>query len=276
MSYEEKKIRLNNGTFIPCIGYGTSMIEGNECIEAIKTAINVGYTHIDTAHAYRNEIQIGQALKQSKISREKIFITSKVWKDSMGYRKTIESFNKTLKDLDIEYLDLFLIHWPKNNDDNLNIETWKALEDLYKSGKVKAIGVSNFLVNHLKTILNTCTIIPAVNQLEYHPGLIRKETIDFCREKGIVVEAWSPLGKGKVLDNNTLIEISNKYKKSVAQICLKWCLQNEIIPLPKSTDKERMKQNLELFDFELSFEDMEKINNLETFAESNMNPNEFN
>lgn len=271
-----ENIKLNNGTHIPSIGFGTSMINGDECIEVIKTAIEAGYTHIDTAHAYENEKKIGQAIKESNVKRENLFITSKVWKDSMGYENTIESFEETLKNLDTEYLDLFLIHWPKNNDDKLNIETWRALEFLYKKGKVKAIGVSNFLEKHLKVIIDNCDIVPAVNQIEFHPGLVRTETIAFCKEHGIVIEAWAPLGKGKMLDNSTLIRLSKKYNKSVAQVCLRWCIQNDVIPLPKSQNEDRMKQNLDIFDFEISKEDMNEINSMEFFAGSNMNPNSFN
>lgn len=276
MAYNTDRVKLNNGIEIPSIGFGTSMVTGDECIETIKTAIDVGYTHIDTAHAYENEAEIGKAIKQSNINRADIFITSKVWKDSMGYEKTMESFSETIKSLDVDYIDLFLIHWPKNNNDELNIETWRALEDLYRAGKVRAIGVSNFLVKHLKPILENCEIVPAVNQLEYHPGLVRKDTIDFCKKYGIVIEAWSPLGKGKMLDNETLVKLAKKYNKSVAQICLKWCLQNEIIPLPKSQNKGRMIQNKDLFNFELSDEDMEEINSLQFFGGSNMDPNNFN
>ena len=184
MTYNEEKIQLNNGTKIPSIGFGTSLVTGDECIRVIKTAIDVGYRHIDTASAYKNEVEIGKAIKQSKIDRKDLFITSKVWKDSMGYDNTLKSFENTLKNLDLEYVDLFLIHWPKNNDEKLNIDTWKALEKIYKEGKTKAIGVSNFLKHHLENLLNNCEITPAVNQIEYHPGLIRKETIDFCKEKG--------------------------------------------------------------------------------------------
>lgn len=276
MSYGKESIKLNNGNYIQSIGFGTSLVTGDECIRVIKVAIDVGYRHIDTASAYKNEVEIGKAIKESNIDREKLFITSKVWKDSMGYENTLKSFNNTLKNLDLEYVDLFLVHWPKNNDDKLNIETWKALEKIYKEGKAKAIGVSNFLRKHLEIILNNCDIVPAVNQIEFHPGLIRKDTIDFCKEKNIVLEAWAPLGKGKMLSNETLLTIAKKYNKSVAQLCLKWCLQNEVIPLPKSENRERMSQNLDLFDFEISKEDMNIINNMEFFAGSDMDPNTFN
>ena len=276
MGYSNKRIKLNNGSFIPSIGFGTSLIEGKECVDLIKTAIEVGYNHIDTAAVYKNEKEIGQAIKESNIKREELFITSKVWKDSMGYENTLKSFDNSLKNLNLEYIDLFLIHWPKNNDDKLNIDTWKALEKLYKEGKVKAIGLSNFLKHHLEIILNNCEIKPAVNQIEFHPGLMRTETIDFCKNNNIVVEAWAPLGKGKMLSNDTLERIAGKYNKSVAKLCIKWCLQNEVIPLPKSSNRERMKQNLDVFDFEISKEDMEIINNMEFFAGSDMNPDSFN
>lgn len=276
MSYGEESIRLNNGTYMPSVGFGTSMVTGDECIDTIEKAINAGYRHIDTASAYENETEIGQAIKQSNINRNELFITSKVWKDSMGYENTIKSFERTLTNLDVEYVDLFLIHWPKNNNDKLNIETWKALEKLYKEGKTRAIGVSNFLEHHLKIILDNCEIVPAVNQIEFHPGLVRYETRALCKENSIVVEAWSPLGKGKMLNNETLVELAKKYNKSVAQICLKWCLQNDVVPLPKSQNIERMRQNLDLFDFEILDEDIDKINSMKFFAGSNMDPNSFN
>ena len=198
MAYNINDVELNNGVYMPSIGFGTSLITGDECIETIKKAIEVGYRHIDTAHAYENEAEIGQAIKQSNIDRKNLFITSKVWKDSMGYENTLKSCEETLKNLKLEYLDLFLIHWPKNNDDNLNIETWKALEKLYNDGNVRAIGVSNFLYNHLKVIMDNCNVIPAVNQIEFHPGLMRQETINFCKNQGIVIEAWAPLGRKNV------------------------------------------------------------------------------
>lgn len=265
--------KLRNNKKIHSIGFGTSLIEGEECILNIKQALEAGYRHIDTASVYKNESYIGKAIKESNIPREEIFITSKVWKDSMGYENTIKSFNKSLQDLGLDYIDLFLIHWPRNNDKDLNIETWKALEDLYKQGKVKAIGVSNFLKHHLESILDNCQIVPMVDQLEIHPGLTRMETVKFCKQNNIVVEAWAPLGKGKMLQNEDLVRIANKYNKSVAQICIKWCLQNEIIPLPKTTNWNRMLENRDVFDFTISEEDMNFINDMKFFAGSDMDPN---
>lgn len=275
MINDQESILLNNGEYIPSIGFGTSMIEGYECVETIKKAIKAGYRHIDTASAYKNEKDIGRAIKESDIPREELFITSKVWKDSMGYENTMKSFKSSLKNLQLDYIDLFLIHWPKNKDKKLNIETWKALEELYKEKKVKAIGVSNFLKHHLAVILEHCEIAPMVNQLEFHPGLTRPETMEFCKEKNIVIEAWSPLGKGKMLQNEDLVKMSKKYNKSVAQICIKWCLQNGVVPLPKTTNWNRMIENKDVFDFAILKEDMEFINGMEFFAGSTMDPNEF-
>ena len=266
---------LRNGVKIPEIGFGTSLIEGEECINNIRQALETGYRHIDTASVYRNEKEIGKAIKESGIKREEIFITSKVWKDSMGYENTMNSFNNSLQNLQLDYIDLFLIHWPKNIDKQLNIETWKALEDLYKTKKVRAIGVSNFLKHHLEIILENCEIAPMIDQLEYHPGLTRPETIQFCKENDIIVEAWAPLGKGSMLQNEDLIRIAEKYNKSVAQLCIRWCLQNEIIPLPKTTNLTRMAENRDVFDFTIDKQDMLFINNMELFASSTMNPNEF-
>lgn len=273
MSYTSKDVKLNNGKYIPSIGFGTSLVTGEECIRTIENALKVGYRHIDTASVYENEAEIGIAIKQSKIDRSELFITSKVWKDSMGYENTLKSFENSLKKLDLEYIDLFLIHWPNNKDEQLTLDTWKALEKLYKDGKVKAIGVSNFLKHHLEKLLEKCEIIPMVDQIEFHPGLMRPETLQFCKEKNIVVEAWAPLGKGKMLNNETLLQMAEKYNVSIAKLCLKWCLQNDVIPLPKSQNEERMKQNLDLFQFNISAEDMEIINNMEFFAGSDMDPN---
>lgn len=267
---------LNNGILIPEIGFGTSLINGQECIEVVKNAINVGYRHIDTASAYENENEIGIAIHDCNVPRSELFITSKVWKNSMGYNNTIKSFNSTLKKLNIDYVDLFLIHWPNNTNNRINIETWRALERMYSEGKVKSIGVSNFLAKHIKMILDYCNVIPAVNQIEFHPGLIREKTIQLCKEHNIIIEAWSPLGKGKVLENLTLNKIAKKYNKTVAQICLRWCIQNKVIPLPKTCNKDRMKQNINIYDFELSEEDILEINNLQFFAGSNMDPYSFN
>lgn len=272
---------LPNGVKIPCIGYGTLNIKnGENTINAVKKAIENGYRHIDSAEVYGNDEAIGIAIKQSNIKREELFITSKVSNDNRGYNNTIKAFNETLNRLQLAYLDLYLIHWPLARGDQeyckkINIETWQALETLYKEGKVKAIGVSNFLEHHLNPIIEKATIMPMINQLEIHPGQRQNEIVEFCRNNNILIEAWGPLASGKVLTNNSLIEMARKYNKSVAQICIKWCLQQDIIPLPKTESTDRMKENLNVFDFEISKEDMEKINSMRYFAGSGLHPDKI-
>lgn len=274
-----EKIELSNGYEIPCIGYGTWDIRDAEIVvRAVKTAIEAGYRHIDTASAYKNEKSIGKAIKESFIDRKELFITSKVWATERGYEKTIKSFKKTLDDLGVDYLDLYLIHWPASPNkyedwDKINIETWQALIDIYESGKVKSIGVSNFRPAHLESLMSM-RVKPMVNQIELNPGNKHIKTLDYCKNNGIQVEAWSPLGRKRILDNEILISIAKKYKKSVAQICLRWCIQNNVIPLPKSVTPERIKENFQIFDFEISQEDMTTINGMPSFGWSGLDPDE--
>ena len=206
-----------------------------------------------------------------------MFITSKLWNEDKGYDNTIKAFQETLDRLKTDYLDLYLIHWPMTADnwEELNAKTWRAFEDLYKIGKVKAIGVSNFMIQHMESLEKTANILPMVDQIEFHPGMMQKEILEYCRNNNIVVEAWSPLGSGRMLDNEDLKRIADKYKKSVAQICVRWCVQNNVIPLPKSTHLERIKDNIDIYDFKISDEDMEYINNMEYFAGSGLTPNKI-
>lgn len=274
-------MKLNNGYEIPEIGFGTWLMDDNEAEAAALKAINNGYKHIDTAAYYKNEIGIGKAIKKSKVSREDIFVTSKVWNEDRGYEKTINAFNKTLENLGLDYLDLYLIHWPANTkqfgDDaeSINIDTWRALEDLYTKGKIKAIGVCNFKVHHLKPLVEKCRIKPMVNQIEFHPGFMQKEILDYCKDNDIAIEGWSPLGRGRMLDNELLIELAGKYKKSVAQICLRWANENKVIPIPKSTHDKRMLENKDIFDFKILDEDVQKINNMMVTGESGQDPDEI-
>lgn len=267
---------LYNQVNIPEIGFGTWHIKESTILESsIISAINLGYRHIDTASKYNNEEFIGNTLKKYKIPRKNIFITSKVWNNDKGYERTLKAFDNTLNRLQTDYLDLYLIHWPMTSDnwEEENWSTWNALEKLYKNGRVRAIGVSNFLIKHLQSLKKQINITPMVNQIEFHPGYMQKETVDYCIKNNIVVEAWSPMGSGKMLDNIELNRIAKKYNKSVAQICIKWCLQNNVIPLPKSTHYERIKENINVYDFSLSQEDMHFINSMSFFAGSGLNPN---
>ncbi|MCM1507994.1 MAG: aldo/keto reductase [Ruminococcus flavefaciens] len=273
-------ITLSNGTEIPCIAFGTwQTLDGETAVNAVKTAVSCGYTHIDCAACYNNEKSVGRGIAESGARREELFITSKLWNTERGYERTISAFEKTLADLKLDYLDLYLIHWTANakqfpNWKEINADTWRAFEYLYKQGKIKAIGVSNFLPHHLSALMETAEIMPMVNQIEYHPGYMQNETVDFCKKNNIAVEAWSPLGCGRVLSNLTLIEIAEKYNKSVAQICIRWCLQNGVIPLPKSVTYSRIKENFDVFNFEISDDDMQIINNMKQFGWSGLNPDD--
>lgn len=268
---------LCNGYQIPCVGFGTWQTpDGDTAIMAVGEAIRAGYRHIDAAAVYGNEVSVGQGIKESGIDRNELFITSKVWNTERGYHSTMAAFEKTLADLQLDYLDLYLIHWPASKNqfsdwEQINLETWRAMTELYKEGRIRAIGVSNFLPHHLNALMKT-EVAPMVNQIEFHPGQRQEETLNFCKENDIVVEAWSPLGTGRMLDNPQLKEIADKYEKSVAQLCIRWCLQNAVLPLPKSVTLSRIRENSEVFDFEISNEDMTAINQLPYFSGSGLHP----
>ena len=248
--------KLSNGVEIPWVGFGTWQTpDGDTAVNAVKQALVSGYRHIDTAAAYRNEGSVGQAIKESGVAREDIFITSKLWNEDRGYENTKKAFENTLKELGTDYLDLYLIHWPANekqfdNWEEINLDTWKAMTELYKEGKIKAIGVSNFMTNHLEALVDT-EVKPMVNQIEYHPGHTQDEVVDFCRKHDILVEAWSPIGSGRLLENEDLKEIAEHYGKSVAQLCIRYVLQNNVLPLPKSVTPSRIEENTDVFDFEI-------------------------
>lgn len=272
--------KLNNEYKIPCVGFGTWQTpNGETALVAVKTAIQNGYRHIDAAAVYGNEVSVGKGIAEAGIARESLFITSKVWNTERGYENTIAAFEKTLSDLKLEYLDLYLIHWPANkkqfnNWKEINNDTWKALEKLYKDGKIKSIGVSNFLTHHLEALLENCEIKPMVNQIEFHPGFMQEETVNYCKKNDILVEAWSPLGTGRMLTNETLQRIALKYNKSAAQLCIRWVLQNGVLPLPKSITSSRIAENTEVFDFEITQEDMNEINVMGYCGGSGLNPDE--
>ena len=271
---------LNNGVSIPAIGLGTwDNRDYNSIVETLKSAFKMGYRHIDTAGFYANEHLIGRAVKDAGIRREDLFITSKVWASERGYIKTMKAFEKTIADLQTDYLDLYLIHWPASPKryadwDLINAETWHALEDLHKAGKIRAIGMSNFWVHLLEPLLKVANVRPMVNQIEYHPGYKQQEVVDFCKSNNILVEAWSPLGRGKMFSVDLLAQMAQKYNVNIAQICIKWCLQNGVLPLPKSAKPERLKQNIEIDGFEISTSDMAQINALDLGSSSGEYPDE--
>jgi len=271
--------KLNNGIEIPCVGFGTWQTpDGKVAIDSVKCAIEAGYRHIDTAAIYGNEKSVGQAIIESGIDRKELFITTKLWNSQRGYDTTLRAFEKSMKDLSLDYFDLYLIHWPCNKADGpkVNADTWRAFEKLYRDGVIKAIGVSNFLVHHLQALLETAEIVPAINQIEFHPGQMQSETYIFCQENDILVEAWSPLGTGCLLTNPQLKEIAVRHGVSVAQLCIKWCLQNGTLPLPKSVTPQRIIENTQVFNFSITDADMQTINNMPYIGGSGLHPDKVN
>lgn len=271
---------LNNGVKIPCVGFGTWQTpDGETAVAAVREALGTGYRHIDTAAAYGNEVSIGEGIRASGLARNEVFVTSKLWNAERGYDKTMAAFEKTVSDLGLDYLDLYLIHWPAaanqfENWQDINLSTWKAMTELYKAGRIRAIGVSNFLPHHLQALMES-EVQPMVNQIEFHPGQMQEETLQYCKEHGILVEAWSPLGTGRMLNNETLKTIADKYGKSAAQLCIRWCLQNGVLPLPKSVTPSRIRENAAVFDFEITAEDMSAINSMAYCGGSGLHPDEI-
>ncbi|GED69632.1 putative oxidoreductase YtbE [Brevibacillus reuszeri] len=268
---------LNNGVKMPWFGLGVFKVEeGPELVHAVQAAIRNGYRSIDTAAIYGNEEGVGQGivqgLKETGISREELFVTSKVWNADLGYESTLSAFKLSLKKLGLDYLDLYLIHWPVAGKYK---DAWRALEQLYKEGKVKAIGVSNFQIHHLQDLMQDAEIKPMINQVEFHPRLTQKELRDFCQQEGIQVEAWSPLMQGQLLDNPVLQEIAERHEKSIAQVILRWDLQHDVVTIPKSTKEPRIKENADVFTFELTAEDMEKIDALNENHRVGPDPDNF-
>lgn len=258
---------LSNGVAIPCIGFGTYNAKGGDNLAINRTAIEAGYRYFDTASLYETERVLGQAIRESGIPRKEFFIVSKLWIDERGYQGAKEAFARSLDRLQTDYLDLYLIHWPRGTEGDTDwketdLETWRALEELCEAGAVRGIGLSNFLPHHADVIVQNCKIRPVVDQLELHPGYTQEAAVRYCEENEIRVQAWSPLGRSAMLENPVLKLYAEKYGKSVAQICLRFLLQKGIIPLVKSSTMERMKQNQDIFDFEITPEDMSILNNM--------------
>ncbi|QLY39531.1 aldo/keto reductase [Hujiaoplasma nucleasis] len=263
-------IELANGVKIPKIGFGTWQIEnGDEAYQSVTNALKNGYIHIDSANGYGNEASVGQAIKDSKIPRDQIFVTSKLPSHIKNYEEAKKSFEETLNNFGFDYVDLYLIHapWPWSNigskHDQGNVEAWKAMEEYYKAGKIRAIGVSNFSPSDIQNIIDHCEIVPLVNQIGFWIGRDQEDTLDYCKKHNILVEAYSPLATGKILKNPTIVEISKKYKVTPAQLCIRYCLEKDTIPLPKSTHEDRIIQNSQV-NFKISQEDLKVLENLKT------------
>lgn len=263
---------LSNGVTIPKLGFGTWQIpDGYEAYQAVSHALKEGYTHIDTAQAYKNEESVGRAIADSGISRKDIFLTTKVWNSNHSYDLAKASIEESLKKLGVSYLDLLLIHWPnpkafRDNWREANAGTWKAMEEYYKAGKIRAIGVSNFMEHHLEALFETAEIKPMVNQILLAPGCSQDDLVAFCRKHDILLEAYSPLGTGSIFSNDLANQLAEKYGKTVAQVALRWSLQKDFLPLPKSVTPKNITSNLEIFDFVLSDEDEDKLDKVQGVA----------
>jgi len=256
----DSKARLNNGLEIPMLGLGVYQSPpGRPTRQAVQYALEIGYRHIDTAKIYDNEADVGTAVKESGLHRDDIFITTKVWNSDQGYDSRLKACSTSLARLGLGYIDLYLIHWPVMG---LSIKTWKAMEQLLKEGKVEAIGVSNYMIDHLEEILYDSDVVPSVNQVEFHPFLYQQDLLHFCEKKGIQLEAYSPLTRAKRLADPNIVKLAKKYEKTPAQILIRWSLQHGLVVLPKSIHKDRIKQNTEVFDFDLKTEDMTILDSL--------------
>ena len=260
--------RLTDGIDIPSVGFGTWQTpDGEVAVQSVRCALEAGYAHIDTAQAYGNEESVGKAIRLSGVPRKDLFITTKLWNANHSYDLTLRSFDESMNKLGLDYLDLFLIHWPnplafRDRWEQANAESWKAMEELYEAGKIRAIGISNFRPHHMDALLKTAKITPMVNQIRLCPGDTQDETVAYCREHQMVIEAYSPLGTGRIFDVPEMQTLARKYNRSIAQICIRWSLQRGYLPLPKSVTPARIQENLHVFDFELSEDDVQLIANL--------------
>ena len=268
MNHQTDTYKLSNGVGIPCIGFGTWQTpDGDVAVRSVAAAIEAGYRHIDTAQAYGNEESVGKGIRESGIDRKDLFVTTKLWNSNHSYKLTMRTFEESMNKLGLDYLDLFLIHWPnpvafRDHWQEANAESWKAMEELYEAGKIRAIGVSNFRPHHIEEILKTAKVAPMVNQIRLCPGDTQDETVDWCREHGMVLEAYSPLGIGQIFEVPEMQKLAAKYQRSIAQVCIRWSLQRGYLPLPKSVTPSRIQENLKVFDFELSDEDVRLIADL--------------
>lgn len=265
--------QLHNGVEMPYLGLGTYQSDNDEeVINAVSTALDHGYRHIDTASIYKNEEGVGLGIRQSSVPREEVFVVSKVWNADQGYESTLRSFEDSLERLQLDYLDLFLVHWPVQGKYK---ETWRALEHLYAEKRVRAIGVSNFLQHHLEDLMADSTMVPMVNQMEFHPYVVQQDLLDFCKKNTIQYEAWSPFMQGKLFDLDICKGLAKKYHKSVAQVILRWNLQKGVVTIPKSVHAKRIVSNADIFDFALAPEDMAFLDGLDRGERIGAHPDHF-
>jgi len=268
-------LTLNTGAQIPQLGFGVFQVPPDEVVEPVRTAIEAGYRSIDTAAAYGNEEGVGKAIAESGVRREDLFVTTKLWNDRQGYDSTLQAFDESMTKLGLDYLDLYLIHWPAAGQDKY-VETWRAFEKLHNEGRIKSIGVSNFQIPHLRRLFEETDVVPALNQIELHPNLQQADLRAFHREHGILTEAWSPIGQGKgLLEDATLTSLAEKYGKSPAQIVLRWHVQLGNVVIPKSATPSRIRENIQVFDFEIAEDDMNVIAGLETGKRVGPDPDVF-
>lgn len=272
--------KLRNGVEIPCVGFGTYLTpDGDTCVNSVKEALLAGYRHIDTAEFYANEESVGKALAESGISRDEVFITTKLWNTNQGYDSALRHFDMSAKKLGLDTVDLYLIHWPMAKDfvadyPKTLLDTWRAFERLYEEGRVRAIGVCNCLKHHLKVIIDNSKVAPMVNQIEFHAGLVQKEAEEFSKQNGVVVEAWAPLCRGRAFGNHVLESIAAKHGKTQAQVLVRWCLDKGVLPLPKSVTPSRIRENIDVFDFALSADEIAAIETIEGVGRIGSNPDD--
>lgn len=272
--------KLRNGVEIPCVGFGTYLTpDGDTCVNSVKEALSAGYRHIDTAEFYANEESVGKALAESGISRDEVFVTTKLWNTNQGYDSALRHFDMSAKKLGLDTVDLYLIHWPMAKDfvadyPKTLLDTWRAFERLYEEGRVRAIGVCNCLKHHLKVIIDNSKVAPMVNQIEFHAGLVQKEAEEFSKQNGVVVEAWAPLCRGRTFGNTVLESIAAKHGKTQAQVLVRWCLDKGVLPLPKSVTPSRIRENINVFDFALSADEIAAIETIEGVGRIGSNPDD--
>lgn len=266
------EVVLNNGIKMPILGLGVYQIAPSTALPVFQWALSLGYRLFDTASLYGNEKEVGKTISGSSVPRDELFITTKLWNEDHGTEKALQAFERSLEETGLDYIDLYLIHWPVTD---FRLDTWRVLESLLETERLKAIGVSNYMIPHLEELIHECNIIPAVNQVEFHPWLFQKDLLEYCKTKSIQLEAYSPLAKGKKLDEPVLINIASKYAKTTAQVLIRWCIEHNVVVIPKSDNQKHLRENIDVFDFKLSDEDMRTLDNLDQGFVVSWDPRNF-